>query len=90
MDYARTFAILRQTINTARVKQVTGYGNAPAASITQLSTLPYPKGSVHVRETMHLKPDPQEKYLEDVVPGLPVIRREAAFGADYGVQRAGE
>ena len=89
-DYARTFTILRRTTDTAGAKQVTVYGNALAASVTQLSALPYPNGSVLVMETMHLKPDAQGKYLEDAVSGLHVMRRAAGFGADYGAQRAGE
>ena len=89
-DYAKHFTILRRTTDTADAKQVTVYGNAPAASITQLSGLPYPNGSVLVMETMHLKPDAAGKLVEDAVTGLHVMRREAGFGADYGAQRAGE
>ena len=89
-DYARKFTILRRTTDAAAAKQVTVYGNAQAASITQRSALPYPNGAVLVMETMHLKPDAQGKLVEDAVLGLHVMRREAGFGADYGAQRAGE
>ena len=89
-DYAKTFTVLRRTTDPAGAKQVTVYGNALAASVTQLSGLPYPDGSVLVMETMHLKPDAQGKLVEDAVLGLHVMRRAAGFGADYGAQRAGE
>jgi Cytochrome P460 len=89
-DYAKHFTILRRTTNTADAKQVTVYGNALAASITELAALPYPNGSVLVMETMHLKPNAAGKLVEDAVLGLHVMRREAGFGADYGAQRAGE
>ncbi len=88
--YAKEFTILRRTTDAANAKQVTVYGNAPAASVTQLSGLPYPNGSVLVMETMHLKPGADGKLVEDAVSGLHVMRREAGFGADYGAQRAGE
>jgi len=88
--YAGSFTILRRTTDAAAAKQVTVYGNAPVASITQRSALPYPNGAVLVMETMHLKPDAQGKLVEDAVLGLHVMRREAGFGADYGAQRAGE
>jgi hypothetical protein len=89
-DYAKTFTILRRTTDTGAAKQVTVYGNAAAAAVTQLSALPYPNGSVLVMETMRLKPDAQGKLVDDTVLGLHVMRREAGFGADYGTQRAGE
>jgi len=86
--YAHTFTILRRRSDGK--EQVTVYGNAPAASVTQLSALPYPNGSVLVMETMRLKPDANGKPVEDVVLGLHVMRREAGFGTDYGANRAGE
>lgn len=97
-DYARTFTILRRTTDAAAARQVTVYGNAPAASIKELAALPYPQGSVLVMETMQLKKDAAGKalqdglgkYVEETVLGLHVMRREAGFGVDYGNQRAGE
>lgn len=86
--YAKQFTILRRRSDAA--EQVTVYGNAPAASVTQLSGLPYPYGSVLVMETVRLKPDASGKPVADAVLGLHVMRREAGFGADYGDQRAGE
>ena len=86
--YAKTFPILRRRSDDK--EQVTVYGNAPAASVTQFSALPYPNGSVLVMETMRLKPDSNGKPVEDAVTGLHVMRREAGFGVDYGANRAGE
>jgi len=97
-DYARTFTVLRQSTDESGARQITVYGNAAAASVTQLSALPYPNGSVLVMETMSLQQDAAGKLAKDAggrpvpagVLGLHVMRRESGFGADYGDQRAGE
>ena len=97
-DYATKFTVLRTNLDPANAKQVTIYGNLQAASITLPTALPYPNGSVIVMATASLKKGPDGKaeidaqgnYLQDLVLGLHVMRREAGFGEAYGVNRSGE
>ena len=79
-------------------KVVTVYGNAPAASVTSATQLPYPYGSVIVMETAGALTNAQGKLLldargnlrKDTVTGLHVMRREKGFGAAYGPNRTAE
>ena len=97
-DYARKFTVLRTKIDPQGATQVTIYGNAQATSVIQTDALPYPNGAIIVMETVRLKKDPdgkvradsQGKYLQDLVLGLHVMRREAGFGEAYGRNRSGE
>lgn len=96
--YAKNFTVLRTNLDLAHAKQVTIYGNAQAASVSDIAALPYPNGSVIVMETASLKKeadgkvltDAHGKYLQDIVLGLHVMRREAGFGEAYGANRSGE
>ncbi len=96
--YAQKFTVLRTKIDTENARQVTIYGNDKAASISDLAALPYPNGAVIVMETASLKKGPDGKaladahgkYLQDLVLGLHVMRREAGFGEAYGANRSGE
>ena len=97
-DYEKKFTVLRAKTDAKDATQVTIYGNAQTASITELAALPYPNGAVIVMETASLKKgadgealvDAEGKYLRDLVLGLHVMRREAGFGAAYGSNRSGE
>lgn len=97
-DYAKKFIVLRTKTDAANAKQVTIYGNTQAASVTDPASLPYPNGSIIVMETTSLKKGPDGKpladvngkYLQDLVLGLHVMRREAGFGEAYGANRSGE
>ena len=96
--YAEKFTVLRTTTDEKNAKQVTVYGNGPAASVTDRSALPYPNGSVLVMETASLKKDAAGKpvadaagkFRKDQVLGLHVMRREAGFGEAYATNRTGE
>jgi hypothetical protein len=97
-DYSRKFIVLRTKLDAANAKQITIYGNAETASVSSVAALPYPNGSIIVMETTSLKKGPDGKaltdlngkYLQDLVLGLHVMRREAGFGAAYGANRSGE
>ena len=96
--YAKNFIVLRIHLDVANAKRVTIYGNSQAASVKEPAALPYPNGSVIVMETASLKKgadgqvatDAAGKYLQDVVLGLHVMRREAGYGEAYGANRSGE
>jgi hypothetical protein len=94
----RTYTVLR-TANIAPQQRLgTIYGNAPAASIQDLATLPYPHGSVIVMEwaTPVKGADggpvtgTDGLWQKGEVVRLDVMRREAGYGAAYGDARAGE
>ena len=97
-DYAKSYAVLRTVSREDGKKLVTVYGNARAASITNLAQLPYPNGSILVMETSSTLKDATDKPAKDAagnlqkdkVLGLHVMRREKDFGADYGSKRSGE
>lgn len=97
-DYATKFQVLRVVERKAEKKVVTIYGNAPAASVTNLSQLPYPNGSVIVMETAAAGADEkgataagtQAPPRKEKVLGLHVMRREAGFGEAYGKNRTAD
>ncbi len=97
-DYARSFVVLRTIPRDEGKKLVTVYGNAAAASVTNVAQLPYPNGSVLVMETAGTVSDPTGKPVRDVagrlqkekVLGLHVMRREKGFGVAYAEKRSGE
>ena len=96
--YQEKFQIVRTFTRDKEQKLVTVYVNRKAGSITNLSQVPYPYGSVLVMETSSIlqdaagKPqlDEQGRPRKDKVTGLHVMRREKGFGAAYGENRAGE
>jgi hypothetical protein len=97
-NYVATFEVLRTVVRDEGAKIVTVYGNAPAASVTNKTQLPYPYGSVIVMETSSTrkatdgKPEKDGKggLQKDAVLGLHVMRREKDFGQAYGSKRSGE
>ena len=97
-DYAKTYEILRTVVREAGKKVVTIYGNARAASVTNLAQLPYPNGSVLVMETASTVKDTSGEPVKDAsgvlqkdkVLGLHVMRRGKDFGAAYATKRSGE
>jgi hypothetical protein len=97
-NYARTHEVLRTVSREEGKKVVTVYGNAPAASVTNISQLPYPYGSVLVMETASTLKDSGGKPLadssgtlqKDKILGLHVMRRGKEFGAAYATKRSGE
>lgn len=96
-DY-RSYAILRSANITQQARLGTIYGNAKAASIDDVSKLPYPNGSVVVMEwaTPRKAADGTPATGADgvwekgEVVRIDVMRREAGYGASYGDRRAGE
>jgi hypothetical protein len=96
-DYPR-FAVLRTANMTQRTLLGTIYGNVPAASIHDVTKLPYPNGSVIVMEwATPLKAvdgtpitGADGLWKKGEVVRLDVMRREAGYGAAYGGKRAGE
>lgn len=97
-EYAKSFEVLRTVIREEGRKIVTIYGNAPAASVTKPSDLPYPYGAILVMETASTEQDADGKPLKDAngmlqkkkVLGLHVMRREKGFGSAYEAKRSGE
>jgi chitinase len=96
--YAKKFEVLRTVERTEKSQVVTVFGNEPAASVRDASTLPYPFGSILVMETAAALKDAQGKPRLDEngrlrkgdVVGLHVMRREKDFGEAYGKNRTGE
>lgn len=96
-DY-RTYPVLRVTNVAQQQRLGTIYGNAPAASIHDLSKLPYPNGAVIVMEWAtplkaadgSLQTDADGLWRKGEVVRIDVMRREAGYGASYGDRRAGE
>src|SRR5260221_3568376 len=86
--YQMKFQMLRSFNKAKEQKVVTVYGNEKAASIKQVSELPYPYGSVIVIETASALKDPEGKaqldgngiFRKANVVGLHVMRREKGFG----------
>jgi hypothetical protein len=97
-NYAKRFELLRTVNKPEEHKVVRVYGNAPAASVTNATELPYPYGSILVMETARAGEDPAGKaasdsnrgLVKDTVTGLHVMRRERGFGAEYEQNRSGE
>jgi hypothetical protein len=93
-----SYAVLRTANITQRTLLGTIYGNAPAASIGDVATLPYPNGSVIVMEwATPLKAadgtpiaGADGLWKKGDVVRIDVMRREAGYGAAYGERRAGE
>ena len=96
-DYASNFQVLRTVVRKKEMKIVTVYGNAAAASITNVAQIPYPYGSVLVMETAEALKDAGGKPILDAhgefqhgkVAGLHVMRRGEGFGEAYGTNRTG-
>jgi hypothetical protein len=96
--YREKFEVLRTKVDKEKLKVVTVYGNAKAASITNLAQLPYPNGSVLVMETAEAEKDGEGKPVFNAqgglsagkVQGMHVMRRGAGFGEAYGEKRSGE
>ncbi|MSU63841.1 MAG: hypothetical protein EXS31_15815 [Pedosphaera sp.] len=97
-DYAKGYEVLRTVARDEGAKVVTVYGNAPAASVTNRTQLPYPNGSVLVMETASTVKNAEGKPVKDAggalqkdkVLGLHVMRRGKDFGAAYATKRSGE
>jgi chitinase len=97
-DYAKNFDVLRTVERTEKQQVVTIFGNDRAASVRDVSSLPYPYGSIIVMETAGALKDAQGKPRLDEsghlrkgdVMGLHVMRREKGFGEAYGQNRTGE
>ena len=92
------FAVLRSANMVQRTQLGTIYGNAPAASVHDVRTLPYPNGSVIVMEWSTPKKGPDGApiagadglWQKGEVVRVDVMRRQAGYGAAYGDKRAGE
>lgn len=97
-NYAKAYEVLRTVSREEGKKVVTVYGNAQAASVTNISQLPYPYGSILVMETASTLKDSNGKpragssgaLQKDKVLGLHVMRRGKDFGAVYATNRSGE
>lgn len=97
-DYQTAFVEVRASNQTSRTLLGTIYANPAAASIRELTKLPYPDGSVFVMEWAQpvkgengqLLLDPNGNWKKGPVVRIDVMRREKGFGALYGDQRAGE
>ncbi len=93
-----SFQVLRSVVKPEKAQRVTVYGNQLAASVAQISKLPYPYGSVLVMETASLVKDSNGKVVLDekanprqgTVQGLHVMRKQPGFGEAYGKNRTGE
>ena len=96
--YREKFEVLRTKVDKEKLKVVTVYGNSKAASVTNLSQMPYPNGSVLVMETAEAEKDVLGKPVLNAqgglsagkVLGMHVMRRGAGFGEAYGDKRSGE
>jgi hypothetical protein len=95
-DYRTKFQVIRRT-NVPNKSQVgTIYANDRAASITDLTKLPYPNGSVIVFEwadSMKAADGTPATGADGIwrkgeVTRIDVMRREANYGALYGGERA--
>ncbi len=97
-DYGKGYEVLRTVIRDEGTKVVTVYGNALAASVTNLAQLPYPNGSVLVMETASTVKNSEGRPVKEAggalqkekVLGLHVMRRGKDFGAGYAAKRSGE
>lgn len=96
-DY-RGWAVLRTANITQQAQLGTIYGNAQAASIRDVGTLPYPNGSVLVMEWATPRKGADGASVTGAsglwekgeVVRIDVMRREAGYGTAYGNRRAGE
>ena len=89
-DYQAKYQILRTVVHEKDSKVVTIYGNTQAASVTNLTQLPYPYGSIIVMETSSTTNNNKGGFDKDKVSGLHVMRREKDFGTAYSTNRSGE
>lgn len=97
-NYPSAYQVLRTTIRKKEQKVVTVYGNSQAASVTNLTQLPYPHDAVLVMETCEaLKGSDGQPVLDSKgelqrgkVAGLHVMRHGKDFGAAYGKNRSGD
>ena len=96
--YREKFEVLRTKVDKEKLKVVTVYGNSKAASVTNLSQMPYPNGSVLVMETAEAEKDVLGKPVLNAqgglfagkVLGMHVMRRGTGFGEAYAEKRSGE
>ena len=96
-EYPR-FTVLRTANMTQRGLLGTIYGNTAAASVHDVTRLPYPNGAVIVMEwATPLKAADGTPlaaagglWKKGAVVRIDVMRREAGYGAAYGAKRAGE
>jgi len=97
-DYAEKFQSIRVANKTAQTLLGTIYANEKAASLEDLTGLPYPNGSVIVMEWAQPLKDDKGALLLDAnglwrkgtVVRVDVMRRETGYGESYGDKRSGE
>jgi len=90
--------VLRTVVRAMEPRILTIFGNEEAASVTNLSQLPYPNGSLIVVEYANVLKDSSGSPILDSQGGvqkgslhhLDVMKRGAGFGQFYGANRAGE
>ena len=96
--YDQGFVVLRSFYAAQRQRVGIVYANAQAASVTELSRLPYPYGAIFVVEWRDAILDaasaPQRDAIGNFRTGeivqIDVMRREPGFGTAYGAARTGE
>jgi len=97
-NYQTAFKVIRAVNAKRETKLGTIYANEPAASVGDLSKLPYPGGSIMVMEWSEPLRDEKGEPLLDAsglwrkgkVVRIDVMQREPGFGEVYGESRAGE
>ena len=97
-DYSTQFEVVRGPTATKKGQVTTTYVNAKAATIDDLSHLPYPDGSVIVFEWAEAVHDASGAVVNDSdghprkgkVVRVDVMEREKGFGEAYGDHRAGD
>ena len=90
--------VLRTVVRAMEPRILTVFGNEEAASVMNLSQLPYPNGSLIVVEYANVLKDSSGSPILDSQGGvqkgslhhLDVMKRGAGFGQFYGANRAGE
>lgn len=96
--YAEDYVVLRAIYKPKWNEILTVYGNRQAATISKLSELPYPYGSIIVMEKAKAVTDADGNAILDSksglrkakVIGIDVMKRQPGFGAEYGDNRTGE
>ncbi len=95
--YRNKYQVLCRFEKADKKQVVTVYGNSSAASVSNVTQLPYPYGSMIVMETADVMIDSQGnivlekgRYREGKVVGLHVMGKERGFGAGYQQDRTGE
>ena len=99
-EYRTIFKVLGLAVrtNVSATFVMTAYGNDLAASVTNLTQLPYPNGSIILMEFAEILKDPEGNPLLDAngqpqkgkVQHVDVMRRGESLGEAYGSNRSGQ